>query len=81
MTGSFLGLLPGQYMVSDVWTGQSLGYYDHNQFFTISVPPMGVRFLKYSVVKISQIYQDIEEINFCKIRKPGTSGWLYYDEV
>ena len=75
MTGSFLGLHAGQYMVTDVWSGQPLGYYDLDRTLILNVPPMGVRYLRYNIIK--QIQENNLGKNICKVIKPGISGMSY----
>ena len=62
-------------MVNDVWSGESLGYHDISRSLKIDVPPMGVRFLRYNLVKISK--QELgSESCYYNVVKPGLSGWL-----
>ena len=49
MTPLFLGLSHGVYSVSDVWNGFHFGNFHPHMELTVSVPPMGVRLLRYIV--------------------------------
>ena len=77
ITGSFLGLKAGQYTVTDVWSGQTLGYHDLSKSLTLYVPPMGVRFLRYNIVKITG-HETESGKNSCNVVNPGMSGWLMF---
>ena len=67
----YLGLSDGLYSVTDVWTGDSLGRLTPGQELKLLVPPMGVRLLRFNLVKI------IENVNWnaeVRIDSPGETG-------
>ena len=67
----YLGLSDGLYSVTDVWTGDSLGRLTPGQELKLLVPPMGVRLLRFNLVKI------IENVNWnaeVRVDSPGETG-------
>ena len=75
-SGSSLALPSAVYSVTDVWSGESFGYLNHSQTIILSVPPMGVRYIRFNIVKILE-ESGVEESEICEVTNPGMSGWLW----
>jgi len=77
-TPSFLGLPGGgKYAVSDIYSGQELGSYKPAEKVWVEVNPMGVRLLRFNIVRMGKnVTQSKEEGDRgFDVVNPGKSGW------